>query len=506
MSATNSGADLWFYQIMGKQLGPISSAQLRVLANAGTVAPDTMVKRGAAGGWMPAGRVQGLFPPPTVADRSAAKNPTVPCPPPPLPPRLPPVPSFVERIRGFCQVDSPGRILALVATAIGLGVLGVLCVAMALPLASTWTRQHTGKKMASIPNQSSSPEIPKSPNGTPDFTTMATPAAKTDNSNDSVVPEPAGPAVAAVETKPAPIVRDPEAWDLPSLVERVAPSVVLLKLRGPAGPVAGSGFVIDKEGTVVTNFHVVQRATEGKVVFSDETNAPITGYVDAWPGRDIALLHVECSPEKLHPLEIAKSPPRPGERVAAFGSPLGLSGSVSDGIVGGVRQSKELQTLGPVDIDALLIQTTAPISHGNSGGPLVNLKGMVVGINTLGFASHGGQNVNFAVSSAEVPSVALGENKRLLSIAPYASPNERIAMCPPGTRYIDPSGKMTSTPDNKIPPVDTLPRISTPAEYAPLPGGTWYVGSNGKPNRKTYGNLKMRPWTREDHLRGFSDD
>ena len=172
------------------------------------------------------------------------------------------------------------------------------------------------------------------------------PVAKADNGNGSVKPGPA-------ESKLAPVAGGPKALDLADLVERVEPSVVQLNVSGPAGAFTGSGFVIDKQGTILTNYHVIQDATEGTVVFSDKTSAPITGYVDARPEKDIALLHVECPPDKLHPLDLATSPPRPGERVAAFGSPLGLSRSVSEGIVSAVRQSKELRTLVPVEVDAL---------------------------------------------------------------------------------------------------------------------------------------------------------
>jgi hypothetical protein len=97
--------------------------------------------------------------------------------------------------------------------------------------------------------------------------------------------------------------------------------------------------------------------------------------------------------------------------VAAFGSPLGLQQSVSEGIVSAVRESKELRTLGPIDVNARLIQTTTPISHGNSGGPLVDMKGMVVGVNTMTFRPLGGENVNFAVAAVELPPLLLAKNE-----------------------------------------------------------------------------------------------
>ena len=165
--------------------------------------------------------------------------------------------------------------------------------------------------------------------------------------------------------------------------------MVQVNVTGPEEAATGSGFVLDKQGTIVTNYHVIEDATAGTIVFSDRTSAPITGYLGVWPEKDIALVRVECPPEKLHPLRLATSAPRQGERVAAFGSPLGLQQSMSEGIVSAVRESKELRALGPIDINARLIQTTTPISHGNSGGPLVDMKGMVVGVNTYDLSTSG---------------------------------------------------------------------------------------------------------------------
>ncbi len=125
--------------------------------------------------------------------------------------------------------------------------------------------------------------------------------------------------------------------ELPDLAELVGPSVVQVNVTGPEQAGTGSGFVLDKQGTIVTNFHVIEDATAGRIVFSDRTSAPITGYLGVWSKKDIALVRVECPPDKLHPLRLATSPPRQGERVAAFGSPLGLQQSVSEGIVSAVR-------------------------------------------------------------------------------------------------------------------------------------------------------------------------
>jgi S1-C subfamily serine protease/lipoprotein NlpI len=233
------------------------------------------------------------------------------------------------------------------------------------------------------------------------------------------------------ESKSGPATGDVKTLELADLAELVGPSVVQVNVTGPEEAGTGSGFVLDKQGTIVTNFHVIEDATAGRIVFSDRTSAPITGYLGVWPEKDIALVRVECPPEKLHPLRLATSAPRQGERVAAFGSPLGLQQSVSEGIVSALRESEELRTLGPIGVNARLIQTTTPISHGNSGGPLVDMKGMVVGVNTWSFRPLGGENVNFAVAAVELPPLLLAKSETpspLPARDPAADDVRRIAL------------------------------------------------------------------------------
>ncbi len=215
--------------------------------------------------------------------------------------------------------------------------------------------------------------------------------------------------------------------ELADLAELVGPSVVQVDVTRPEGAGTGSGFVLDKRGTIVTNSHVIEDATGGRIVFADRTSVPITGYLGMWPRKDIALVRVECPPEKLHPLRLATSEPRRGERVAAFGSPLGLQQSVSEGIVSAVRESKELRTLSRIDVNARLIQTTAPISPGNSGGPLVDMKGLVVGVNTAGVR---GENINFAVAVVEFPPLLLAKSETP-SPLPASDPAARDKDSPP---------------------------------------------------------------------------
>ena len=230
----------------------------------------------------------------------------------------------------------------------------------------------------------------------------------------------AGALLIAVVGIPAVLSYRNSTPDLPTLIEKVETGVVQLDMSGPDGEIGGSGFVIDQQGTIVTNYHVIDEATGGTVSFSDGTRLPITHYLAAWPEKDLALLHVECPPGNLHPLGIETSPPRKGETVLAFGSPLGLSKTTSKGIVSGIRPSSDLGFV-PEELDALLVQTDAAISHGNSGGPLVSTRGLVVGVNTL--RAQDAQNASFAVSSAELRRALSGPAKTPLPLPVAASPD-----------------------------------------------------------------------------------
>jgi probable HAF family extracellular repeat protein len=191
----------------------------------------------------------------------------------------------------------------------------------------------------------------------------------------------------------------PSQGDAAQLVARTEPAVVTICC--PDG--GGSGFVVDEMGVIVTNYHVVEGAAEATVVFPDKTRFVVNGFLACAPGKDLALLKISPAGRKLPTLRLAEVAPAKGEKVYAFGEPMGLSGSVSDGMVAAVRRSAELPGTQERGYDAglELIQMTAPISPGNSGGPLVNARGEVVGVNTIGSVIIA-QNVNFAVSAIHV--------------------------------------------------------------------------------------------------------
>ncbi len=169
--------------------------------------------------------------------------------------------------------------------------------------------------------------------------------------------------------------------------------------NGRAMKGAGSGFIIDADGLIVTNQHVIENAESVTVKFADGTTAEAT-VVGADPLTDIALLQVETD-EPLAVVEFGSSEKlRVGDEVIAMGSPFGLSGTVTSGIVS--TTSRNINS-GPYDD---FIQTDAAINRGNSGGPLFDANGEVVGVNTAIFSPSGGYvGIGFAVPSDLVQNI-----------------------------------------------------------------------------------------------------
>jgi S1-C subfamily serine protease len=168
----------------------------------------------------------------------------------------------------------------------------------------------------------------------------------------------------------------------------------------------GSGFVIDKAGYIVTNYHVVEGAKSIQVTFSNSSSIDAS-LVGSDPSTDIAVLKVNTSSSALTPLTLGDSDlVRVGDSVVAIGNPFGLSRSVTAGIVSAIQ--REITAPNRYAIDHV-IQTDAAINHGNSGGPLINTRGEVIGVNAqieTGGVSQGNVGVGFAVPSDTVKSVA----------------------------------------------------------------------------------------------------
>ncbi|WP_225334620.1 S1C family serine protease [Halomicrobium urmianum] len=193
----------------------------------------------------------------------------------------------------------------------------------------------------------------------------------------------------------------PGSCDYVSLYDETIGSVV--SIQTDAG--IGSGYVYETGGNgsaiVVTNAHVVGESDEVTVQFT--RGESVTGtVVGSDTGTDLAAVRINESPEYAQALPTAASQPSHGTPVAALGNPFGLEGTITQGIVSGLNRSLPTRQ-GPPIPDT--VQTDAAISSGNSGGPLVNCQGEVVGVNTAGIAAPGAENIGFAISSEIVQRV-----------------------------------------------------------------------------------------------------
>ncbi|WP_439025963.1 S1C family serine protease [Haloarchaeobius sp. DT45] len=191
-----------------------------------------------------------------------------------------------------------------------------------------------------------------------------------------------------------------------ALYRRTIPAVVsVYPSSGDGLSGAGSGFVYDEDGHIVTNHHVIAgnhgpRPASREVSPDDTDRLEVRFSRGEWrtatlvgsdPATDLAVLRVADLPAYVTPLPVAESNPEPGIPVAALGNPMGLDGTISAGIVSGVNRSMPTHE-GFTIPDT--VQTDAPINPGNSGGPLVTLSGAVVGVNR----ARQGDNIGFAIS------------------------------------------------------------------------------------------------------------
>lgn len=239
--------------------------------------------------------------------------------------------------------------------------------------------------------------------------------------DSSVSVSPASPTAAAEETPatsatPASL-GTVEDWS--GVADQVSPSVVSISAASSQGAGAGSGVVWDSEGRIVTNAHVVAGASEVAVTLADGRQYPAE-VVGSDSTTDIAVLAISSAPNDLQPIDRgATDGLTVGAPVMAIGNPLGLSGTVTTGIVSALdrpvtTQSTETDPANGAGVPVVsnAIQTSAPINPGNSGGALVDSSGALIGVNTA-IASLGGTGsaagsigIGFAIPVETVTSVA----------------------------------------------------------------------------------------------------
>jgi tetratricopeptide (TPR) repeat protein len=187
---------------------------------------------------------------------------------------------------------------------------------------------------------------------------------------------------------------------LPQLIRHIKPAVVAVVTYDNKGkPLAqGSGFFI-APNRIITNRHVVEDASDAEVKTANGKSYRVLGIMAVDVEGDLVMLLVNGpAVAQVNPLTVIRGLPQEGERIFVIGNPLGLEGTVSDGLVSSVRAIANF---------GAIIQITAPISSGSSGSPVINLRGQVVGVATL--QSTKGQNLNFAMPAARILSLRAGE-------------------------------------------------------------------------------------------------
>ena len=267
------------------------------------------------------------------------------------------------------------------------------------------------------------------------------------------------------------------ALDVAALYERVASGVVFVQANSGRGELpfpgggqaaSGSGFVIDEDGHIITNEHVVDGADEFRVRFGEDGEPIEAELLGTDPSVDLALLKVDPQDvEEMQPLELGASEDlRPGDPAIAIGSPFGLEGTVTSGIVSALGRT--IQAPNGFSISGA-IQTDAAINPGNSGGPLLDEQGRVIGVNSQIRTGGGNANsgVGFAVPVDEIkrslPALERGEDpeRAFLGVSSGPAPEGGAAIgdvvpgspaaragLREGDRIVDIAGQAVREPDD----------------------------------------------------------
>jgi putative serine protease PepD len=187
------------------------------------------------------------------------------------------------------------------------------------------------------------------------------------------------------------------ATDVSALYERVSPGVVSIEVQTAQGGGTGSGFVLDRQGYILTNDHVVDGAQTVRVRFADSAAGAVTARVAGVdPSTDLALLKVDANASKLTPLALGSSKAlKVGQPAIAIGSPFRLEGTLTTGVISALGRT--INAPNDFSIDNV-VQTDAAINPGNSGGPLLDASGRVIGINAqIATSTQSNSGVGFAI-------------------------------------------------------------------------------------------------------------
>jgi S1-C subfamily serine protease len=174
--------------------------------------------------------------------------------------------------------------------------------------------------------------------------------------------------------------------------------------KNPVG--MGSGFFVDKDGGLITNYHVLDGAYAADVKTYDGREYPIQGVLAYNKTADLIKVKIKIPEKSVHQVEVTPDVPEMAEQILVLGSPLGLDQTVSVGIVSAVREFPKI---------GKIFQMSAPASRGSSGSPVINMDGKVIGV--VSFIVEPGQNLNFAVAGQSV--LDLKDEKTVMTLAEW---------------------------------------------------------------------------------------
>ena len=184
------------------------------------------------------------------------------------------------------------------------------------------------------------------------------------------------------------------AWaqdNLPAIVKRISPAVVVVETQKGQRKGLGTGFFINSRGHIVTNYHVIYGADQAVVRTQAGRRYPVKKIVAENKEADLVIITADIPASEISFLEVSGKLPEVGEKIYAIGHPMGLEKTVSEGIVSAIRKMPQLGDI---------IQISAAISPGSSGGPVFNSSGVVIGVARATYRT--GQNLNFAVPGQKV--------------------------------------------------------------------------------------------------------
>jgi hypothetical protein len=207
----------------------------------------------------------------------------------------------------------------------------------------------------------------------------------------------------------------PPRKDIPAIAKAANGAIVSIIMSNKDGHdiAQGTGFLISKDGRIVTNYHVIENGSSAIVKLPDGAFFLVDGVLASDKVRDVAV--IKAHGENFRTLALGSSDRlQVGEEVVAIGNPLSLESTVSNGIVSGIRTVPEE--------GGKLLQITTPISPGSSGGPLFNMAGEVVGITTLYL--EGGENLNFAIPINDAKRLLLAESSKIRDLPNEPEPAE----------------------------------------------------------------------------------